>query len=587
MQIEVPLTSTARRTLAAMRPVLHGFLAAAVTVGAGAPAHAAPQGSITLRNSSAELCHHNDTAWEIAKSGSVAEGTATWTVTVTRGATTDNELVVDGYVQVQNTGTAAATIGNIVVNLQRQVTVGKKTYWISAAADVADATAGDAATAANIVAAGSAESAALNASNGPMNYALNPSNSANGVFSEGAGSGALEFTDAVGNTAFSLTPQKTLAPGETVDLLFSAAFNNSQLNIPAGASVRAEILVTFGNAGARGGSGASAQNIDINGSGAVNADESNVRTVPTRITRTVPALEACNDSVTLSDTADDISATGTVTFSNFSTDIGEGAGTQVVTESGTFTTSVDVDGGADGGTIANTAYLSGESDDVVVNGPIDPATGLPIYSYTFSCCTGVSDEASSVLDVGATDDGFSDGDYFTYNRAKWGQEPHGGNAGTVTTEDFAAIYGANGVVIGGGFTAKWTTPAAIQAFLPNGGTGGFVGMLTANLVDPTSTPAKSFAAEVLALRLNVDYGDNGALVGTVGDGIGDLTLVNTGGSLDGMTVRQVLGVANTALGGGALPAGYTVNQLEQLIKSLNGSFESGNVSAFAIAHLSE
>ena len=56
---------------------------------------------------------------------------------------------------------------------------------------------------------------------------------------------------------------------------------------------------------------ASASNIDVNGNGVVDASEANVRTVPTRISMTVPALEKCNDSVTLTDV---ISTTGSAAF---------------------------------------------------------------------------------------------------------------------------------------------------------------------------------------------------------------------------------------------------------------------------------
>ena len=108
----------------------------------------AQQGSITLTGSNATLCHSNNTAWTLSKTGQLANGVATWVVTADKGATSNNSLGVYGYVDVTNTGAGPATIGNIIVNLQKQVTVGLKTYWISAAANGANATAGDAATSA-------------------------------------------------------------------------------------------------------------------------------------------------------------------------------------------------------------------------------------------------------------------------------------------------------------------------------------------------------------------------------------------------------------------------------------------------------
>ena len=87
-----------------------------------------------------------------------------------------------------------------------------------------------------------------------------------GTFNETIGSsGTLSFTDADANTLFALTPSFNLAAGATQNLLFEAHFDNTALGIPVGASLRAEILVTFGGAGARGGGNASASNIDVNG----------------------------------------------------------------------------------------------------------------------------------------------------------------------------------------------------------------------------------------------------------------------------------------------------------------------------------
>lgn len=52
---------------------------------------------------------------------------------------------------------------------------------------------------------------------------------------------------------------------------------------------------------------------------------------------------------------------------------------------------------------------------------------------------------------------------------------------------------------------------------------------------------------------------------------------------NGMTVRQVLSVANTALGGGA--AAYNIDDIAALTASLFSAFEGGTVSQFAQDHL--
>ena len=62
--------------------------------------------------------------------------------------------------------------------------------------------------------------------------------------------------DTYGALSRHFSPQQVIAPGAHVDLVYQANFNNSILAIPAGELTRLEVIVSFGNAGARGGSGA-------------------------------------------------------------------------------------------------------------------------------------------------------------------------------------------------------------------------------------------------------------------------------------------------------------------------------------------
>jgi hypothetical protein len=74
-------------------------------------------------------------------------------------------------------------------------------------------------------------------------------------------------------------------------------------------------------------------------------------------------------------------------------------------------------------------------------------------------------------------------------------------------------------------------------------------------------------------------------VGGVKGGIGDLTYCDAASSLDGMTVRQVLAAANTALGGGGFPSGYNAISMRQLVEALNVAFNSCSASVFAQSYL--
>jgi len=152
--------------------------------------------------------------------------------------------------------------------------------------------------------------------------------------------------DANSNTAFSLVPQVTIAPGATVNLLFAAEFDNTVLKLVTGTPVGAEVIVSLGNAGP---GPSRASNVDINGNGTIDPDEAWVHSVPARLGLTVPDETAANDSITLTDTASDIATTGTATVSNPTFDLGPTSGTVTAQYSD----------GAGGGTITNCAHLKG------------------------------------------------------------------------------------------------------------------------------------------------------------------------------------------------------------------------------------
>jgi hypothetical protein len=577
------------------RSILLVLACAAVMVFVTAAAFAAKppapgQASITLTNCNAELCHANNTEWTLTKEpssqGPFSGGeTINWTVTATKGDTSANSLTVDGLVTVTNTGSANATIGNIVINLQKKLV--NTSNWVSVAADVADATNGDAATTARIVAAASAENSAVNASFGPPNYTVS---GAQGTFVETAGSGPLSFTDADSNTIFSLTPQVSLAPGNSITLLYSATFNNSVLGLAAGTQLRTEAMVTFGNAGLRGGSGSTTSNIDINGNGVIGTDEANVRTVPCRVTRNVPTLKEGNASVTLKDAESDVTVTGTgIGFSNFSTGIGvdnTGSGEVISTD-----TTATVSGEASctppsSGNINNTAHLNGESCSVIVQGPqigTDPVTGLPVYQqFEFPCVVGADLDASANVTVACEVVPPTTPDVCTYTQGGWGGTPNGNNPAQLLATNFSSVY-SSGVEVGipgaSGYSMQFTSASTVGVYLPAGKS---PAALTADLVNPTSSSSGVFGGQVLALQLNVDFNNAGL---THDPDFAGLKLCNTGTSLDGSTVGQILVAANTALGGGALPAGYTISGLNNLVDNLNQSFDNCVASAFFSSNL--
>jgi hypothetical protein len=577
----VSAVRTLRRLL--VFAMLPGLISAAFAAAGGTP-----QASLTLLNSDAKYCYIHNNLWTLTKdvtANTVLNGTGnvTWTVSAIKsdGGTT---FSVHGGLTILNSGTADATIGNIVVNLQRPNSPkqGSNAPYVSLAANVANATVGDAATSANIVAGASQENAATNVAWGVGNYAVA---GATGTFTETPGkSGTLTFTDASANDAFAIDPAFVLAPGASVTLLYRATFDPSALvGVAPGTSLRVEALVSFGNVNSRGGSGAAAGDIDINGSGLLEADEAYVRTVPSRATMAgVPAApDECNLSVSVLDAGP--TTTGTVTTSN---PVGFDAFPATIVADTSWQVSADVASGALGGSVCNEAALEGDacggtlnvvvgytpdefvdSTDDAVDNPINIGH-LPIYA-TYECAPAAAGAASACVLLSEPIEEIGDGDFCSFSQGGFGGR---GAPYDLLAANFATVY-PTGVEVGipgaGGFSMKFTSAVAVQAYLPAGGTSG---NLTADLINPASSSSGVFGGQVLALKLNIALSDAGA----TNTGFGDLYYCDAASSLHGQTVRQILAVAETALGGGALPGGYSYASLQSLCEKIVVSFDGKN-----------
>ncbi len=500
-------------------------------------AKATPRASLSLRRADATLTQTSDTQWDLTKVGSLGGATVTWQVNATQIATVSGLLIFNGIFEVDNKGNAGATIGNIVVNLQTKV----GTKWVTKSTVAADATQDDAATAANTTI---------------------------GTFTEDTASKRLLFTDASTNSTFALVPQVTLAPGSTTRLLFSASFDNNVLALATGSQVRAQIVVTFGNAKA---TGNSSTNLDINGNGIIDSDEAAVQSVDAYNTTTVPAQTPSNSVVTLSDSVSDITTTGTVTFSN-----------PVININGTSATVVvNYNGGTEGGMITNCAHLTGSGQTATVSGSNFPnVTPIDLTA----CNTQMI--GPHVCTPGAPGCGWMDGDVVSYGQANWGGDPTVDPAAALLVSQFGTVYPFSVVEIGiagaAGFSALFTSAAAILTYQPAGGVNG---PLNADLLDPTSTAAGAFGGYVLALQLDVDFAQAGLLSNTSGLTFGDLRLCNLAQTtLNGMTIRDFTVLVNTALGGGGT-SGYTYDELANLSESVSIAFIGGTPTLFAQEHI--
>jgi Bacterial Ig domain/Secretion system C-terminal sorting domain len=153
--------------------------------------------------------------------------------------------------------------------------------------------------------------------------------------------------------------------------------------------------------------------------------------------------------------------------------------------------------------------------------------------------------------------------------------------------DYNSVYAPTfGVVEVGtpdaaGYSLQFTSPTHITEYFVAVGS---PAVLVTDLVDPTTTSTGNFGGEVLALQLNVDFSDSDKLGGTLSVPFGDLVMYNMDNSaLNGMTIRQLLSIANVLLGGGS--NGYDINEIVSVLMEVNGGFNGGTPSQWAQDHL--
>ncbi|MBU1919695.1 hypothetical protein KKG66_02535, partial [bacterium] len=164
--------------------------------------------------------------------------------------------------------------------------------------------------------------------------------------------------------------------------------------------------------------------------------------------------------------------------------------------------------------------------------------------------------------------------YRTQTQGGWGQDCHGGNNGCLRDNNWNAAF-PTGLTVGGGFTIHFTSAAAVNAFLPNGGTSG---SLNQSYVNPTSTNAGNIAAQVTTLAVTMGFVNAGVPgFGPLGDLYYKHSVPQPGEPFTGMTVQQLFDLANEVLGGNTsnLPAGTSISNLSDVITDINENFDDG------------
>ena len=233
------------------------------------------------------------------------------------------------------------------------------------------------------------------------------------------------------------------------------------------------------------------------------------------------------------------------------------------------------DASVDGRPLAAVLVADASSGNLTLNSngsfTFTPTTGFTgTVTFTYRAKDTVTTALSNVATVTITVQA-QGGKFRTQTQGGWGSTPSGGNPGAFLHAKFAQVYPGGSVLIGGGYTLRFTNPMAITVFLPQGGK---PGVLKANAVNPTNSNAGVFAGQVLALRLSVDFSN----AGVTKSGLGALKVKS--GKLAGYTVNQVLALANAVLGGttSALPPGVSMSDLNNVVDAINNNFVDGTAN---------
>jgi large repetitive protein len=157
----------------------------------------------------------------------------------------------------------------------------------------------------------------------------------------------------------------------------------------------------------------------------------------------------------------------------------------------------------------------------------------------------------------------------TQTMGGWGAPANGNNPGVYRDANFAAAF-PNGLTVGcnGGFTLTLTSAAAVQAFLPSGGT---PAALTQNWVNPAGSLNNTFAGQITALALSIGFDENDPNFGESDDLLANAVINN--GPFSGMTVGAVFAIANDVFGG--CSNAYSAAQMTDVLAMINENFVDG------------
>lgn len=190
-----------------------------------------------------------------------------------------------------------------------------------------------------------------------------------------------------------------------------------------------------------------------------------------------------------------------------------------------------------------------------------------LYSFAFQQL-----ETKSIQ-IFETIDSSDCGQFRTQTIGGWGSNAAGNNPGVYRDLHFDQAF-PNGLSIGCDYTLTLTTSAAVQSFLPSGGT---ASILNENLIDP-SNYNNVLAAQLVALRLSVTFDEVDSDFSPSTVNLGDM-IINSGDFID-WTVYEVIDAANALIGN--CDSDYTASQLNDVLTSINENYVDGTTDGGAL-----
>jgi|GEM_PF-4255216 len=179
------------------------------------------------------------------------------------------------------------------------------------------------------------------------------------------------------------------------------------------------------------------------------------------------------------------------------------------------------------------------------------------------------------------------GTYCTYRREDYGAVCNGTNGASCLTNWFAKCY-TNGWSFCGvvnnssDYCIKFTSGTCAQKFVSCSSA---PSCLKNNYTNPTSCESGLLASHATCLKFNVDFSDCGDKTG-IAKGYGDLILNDPTCALHGKTVRQILDICHTAVGGGDISSyKCNYNDLTTVCSNLNCAYVNKTPSAWCSNHL--